>query len=296
MEACIVNADRASFWFRDKKNNQYCTLAAVDNERITVVSGVGVVGKVIEKDKSYICNAPYEDPDFNPDVDRSSGYTTKSILCVPIENTDGVVIGAFEAINKLDENGNDIPFSEADVKRLSIVTAFCGKTLESQLLYNEAMLDGLTGLNNRYAVYEYYNTKVVRNAMMLPMSIIMCDLDHFKRVNDTFGHNVGDLVLKEASDLLKDNVDYDDAVVRWGGEEFVIILYGKELDEAGQFAERVRKVIESHSFSSNSGTFNITMSFGVRPIDIRKTLEENVKSADEKLYVAKNSGRNQVVM
>lgn len=291
----IVNAERASFWFWDKEEKQYWTLAAVGNVKITVPEETGIVGRVIADDKEVLCNNPYEDKDFNGKVDEKTGYVTKSILCVPVENSEGEVIGAFQALNKLDGSGKNAPFDEKDIKRMSLVTAFCEKTLESYLLHNEAMVDKLTGLKNRYAFYEYYNKNVIKVAWQMNTCIVMCDIDHFKTVNDTYGHNIGDFVLKEVADVFKKNVGIDDIVVRWGGEEFIFVLNHKTLEEGIEFAQKMRTIIEKHTFEIADISFNITMSFGVNVVDNLFTIEENVKFADDKLYEAKNAGRNRVV-
>ena len=93
-----------------------------------------------------IINDPYNDPRFNPEVDKASGYFTKSILTMPVTNSEGKVIGAYQAVNKINVDGTDGEFTDEDAKRLSLATAFCGRSLESFMLHNEAMEDPLTGL------------------------------------------------------------------------------------------------------------------------------------------------------
>lgn len=293
--SAIVNADRASFWFWDKENKQYWTLAATNNEKITIPENTGIVGQAISRGQVILCNDPYSYEYFNDEVDRKTGYLTKSILCMPVENTDGGVIGAFQVLNKLGDGVSNAEFTQKDVKRLSLVAAFCEKTLESYLLYNEAMVDELTGLKNRYAFYEYYNSKVLELSEIDDMSMVMCDIDHFKKVNDNYGHNSGDMVLRKVARILKENASVDDVVVRWGGEEFINILYGKDRDEAAEYAEKLRKQIEETLFETDMEPINITMSFGVHGIDSNISSEENVKLADDKLYEAKRTGRNKVV-
>lgn len=291
----IANAERASFWFWDKQNKQYWTLAATENDRIVIPEGTGIVGKTIQEDKVIITNNPYEEDFFNPEVDKKTGYNSKSILCIPVENTSGEVVGAFQVLNKFDENGDDGLFDTGDAGRLTLVAAFCEKTLESYMLYNEAMVDELTKLPNRYAFYEYYNKKAVRFMEDRDMWVIMCDIDHFKKVNDTYGHNNGDFILKNVAAILNESVSEDNIVVRWGGEEFVFIVSGSNLEEVKQFADSIRKDIEKHEFNTGKEIINITMSFGVSRADKNVTIEENVHRADDRLYMAKDSGRNRVV-
>lgn len=290
----IVGAERASFWYWDKKNKKYWTFAAMGNGKMIIDEKTGIVGKCIEQDETILCNDPYSMDEFNDKVDENTGYVTKSILCIPVKNSKGEVMGAFEALNKYDSRKNHIPFEEEDSRRLSLVAAFGEKTIESYLLHQEAQSDELTGLKNRYAFYEFYNKNLSKYEDG-KAAIIMCDIDHFKKINDTYGHNVGDLVLKEIAGKIRANVGEKDLSVRWGGEEFIIILMDKDEDEAYEFAENMRKTIQSYEFDTGSEKFNVTMSFGVDMINLKENAEINVKNVDDKLYKAKNTGRNRVI-
>ncbi|MBQ7972097.1 MAG: sensor domain-containing diguanylate cyclase [Lachnospiraceae bacterium] len=291
----LVNSDRASFWFWDKKKHQVWTLAALEIGKITIPEGSGLIGASIQNNEVLIINDPYNDSRFNSDVDKNSGYVTKSILTLPVTNADGVVIGAYQAINKLDAEGKDAAFTEADIKRLTLATAFCGRTLESYLLYNEALEDQLTGLKNRRGLYSHYEKNIVPILSSKKASLIICDIDHFKKVNDTWGHNAGDAVLKHVANLYSSLAGIDDGVFRWGGEEFILLLPGKDLEEARAFAEQCRQNVEASVCKFEDLEIKVTMSFGVSELNADMTTEENVKSADEKLYYAKEHGRNRVI-
>lgn len=291
----LVNSDRASFWFWDKKKHEIWTLAALDISKITIPENTGLVGASIMNNELLVINDPYNDPRFNSDVDKSSGYVTKSILTVPVTNSEGKVIGAYQAVNKLDENGKDSSFNETDIKRIKLATAFCGKTLESYLLYSEATEDQLTGLKNRRGLYTHYEKFIVPILASQKASIIICDIDHFKRVNDTWGHNAGDAVLKHVANTYLSLVGIDDGIFRWGGEEFIMLLPGKDLAQASAFAENCRQTIESSVCHFEDLDIKVTMSFGVSELDAALTTAENVQSADEKLYYAKSHGRNRVI-
>ena len=154
MGRTLVNSERASFWYWDKKQQQYWTLAALGSGKIVVPEGAGIVGASIVNNEIIRIDDPYQDKRFNPEVDKETGYVTKSILCMPVTNTQGNVIGAYQAINKL---GKESAFTERDVKRLTLAAIYCGKTLESHMLYHEAKVDQLTGLKNRRGFYEYYS-------------------------------------------------------------------------------------------------------------------------------------------
>lgn len=290
----MVNSDRASFWYWDRRKKQYWTMAALGRRQIVVPEGSGIVGASIENNEIIVINNPYEDERFNPSVDKETGYVTKSILCIPVTNTQGQVIGAYQAINKLDETGES-NFEEQDIKRLSMASMFCGKTLESQILYLDAHMDQLTGLKNRRGFHEFYSESIVPVLEESYASIIMCDIDHFKKVNDTYGHNAGDAVLVHVAEHLAKSVEKIGEVVRWGGEEFILLLPKMTKEEAINHAEELRKKVEASVCRFEDIDIKVTMSFGVKSLNKDLTADVNVEMVDENLYKAKTGGRNRVV-
>ena len=158
--------------------------------------------------------------------------------------------------------------------------------------------DGLTGLDNRRHLEERLD-EMFSHAKRLnePFSCVMCDLDRFKSVNDTYGHQAGDAVLRQLAGILTGAVREVDRVGRYGGEEFMLLLPGTVLDAAVTFAERVRKHVEAHTFTFDGGTLQRTVSFGVAawPHPRIANCDSLVKAADDALYVAKETGRNKVV-
>jgi diguanylate cyclase (GGDEF)-like protein len=161
-----------------------------------------------------------------------------------------------------------------------------------------SMTDGLTGVENRRSLEERLK-EMWNHSIRLhePIALVMCDIDKFKSVNDKYGHQVGDSVLKEIAQLLKDEAREIDRVGRYGGEEFLLILSGTVLDAAVTFAERLRVKVENHTFPYEGGTLRRTMSCGVAaaPHPKVKDQEALVRAADDALYVAKETGRNRVV-
>lgn len=293
MGRTLVNAERASFWYWDVEKKEYWTLVASDSEQLVVPQGTGIVGATIGNNETIVINDPYKDNRFNSKVDEETGFVTKSILCMPVTNTAGEVIGAYQAINKLDEKGES-NFDERDVKRLTLAAAYSGKALESHLLYQTAHVDSLTGLRNRRGFYEYYNVEIVPVLEKDGASAIMCDIDFFKKVNDTYGHNAGDAVLQMVALTLQDGIEAGEAF-RWGGEEFVLLLPGSNLEQAKDTAEKLRKTIEQKVCCFDGQDIQITMSFGVKELDNTCSVERHIEEADERLYEAKTSGRNRVV-
>lgn len=304
MGRTLVNAERASFWYWDREKKQYWTLVASDSEQLVVPEGSGIVGASIENNEIIVINDPYKDSRFNSKVDKETGFVTKSILCMPVTNNAGEVIGAYQAINKLDENGES-NFDELDEKRLTLAAAYSGKALESHLLYLAAHVDTLTKLRNRRGFYEYYNVEIAPLLKEGKASVIICDIDFFKKVNDTYGHNAGDAVLQMAAATLQEGVTSaatssqgeitDGAAFRWGGEEFILLLPGKDAEQARELAEKIRQTMEQKVCRFDGQDIRVTMSFGVKALDGTSSVEVNIEEADAKLYEAKTTGRNRVV-
>src|SRR5450756_1179871 len=161
-----------------------------------------------------------------------------------------------------------------------------------------SLTDGLTEIDNRRCLEDRLH-EMWQHSMRLhePIALIMCDIDKFKSVNDNYGHQAGDSVLKEFAQLLKADAREIDRVGRYGGEEFLLILPGTVLDAAVTFAERLREKVERHTFSYAGGTLRRTMSCGVAaaPHPRVKDQEALLRAADDALYVAKETGRNRVV-
>lgn len=156
--------------------------------------------------------------------------------------------------------------------------------------------DPLTELRNRRATVQLYD-KLINNKQKnyYPVSLLLCDIDHFKSINDRYGHNCGDQALKVLSQLLMSNLREDDIACRWGGEEFLIILRNSDSNQAVQAAEKIRLLVEESSVTCEGHTFGFTLSFGVKTTDENLDLQVLVEEADKCLYKAKQTGRNKVV-
>jgi diguanylate cyclase (GGDEF)-like protein len=168
----------------------------------------------------------------------------------------------------------------------------------NQQLLRVSQTDALTGLANRRHIEQRLNEMFEHSARLEePLSCVMCDIDKFKVVNDTYGHQAGDAVLRQYAQILKNEAREIDRIGRYGGEEFLLLLPGTVLDAAVTFAERVRKAVEEHTFTFDGGTLKRTASFGVSgwPHPAIVHCEMLVKMADDALYVAKETGRNKVV-
>jgi diguanylate cyclase (GGDEF)-like protein len=164
-----------------------------------------------------------------------------------------------------------------------------------------SQIDGLTGLYNHRIFQEKLRQEVNRrNRTQKPLSLIMLDIDHFKQFNDNYGHQAGDSVLKELSEIItsQSRCTTIDVCCRYGGEEFAIIMPELELHNAVKVAERLRKVVENNAFTVKEGNpdVKVTISLGAAGVTGADDLspEELVKKADDALYLSKKNGRNRV--
>lgn len=159
--------------------------------------------------------------------------------------------------------------------------------------------DSLTGLFNRRFIDERLPADILKSsAELIPFTVIFADIDHFKLVNDTYGHAAGDLVLKEFAGLLqKSLVDRDDWAARYGGEEFLIYLRNSDITSGVEFTEKIRNRVENSEFNHEGNKIRITSSFGVCSLhkNWNIKIEELIDCIDKNLYEAKSSGRNKIV-
>lgn len=156
-----------------------------------------------------------------------------------------------------------------------------------------AKIDTLTGTNNRAAMDEMLDREVdLAHRHQSAMSLLIFDLDHFKLINDNYGHSVGDDVLRECVECANQSLRSTDTLFRFGGEEFVVILPGVNVAGAALAAERLRSVIEKHAFTSRQSTIPVTISIGTASITLQDTVKTILERADTALYSAKNAGRN----
>jgi diguanylate cyclase (GGDEF)-like protein len=168
-----------------------------------------------------------------------------------------------------------------------------------QRLYESAVLDPLTGLHNRRHLDARLRAELAFAARHeTPLSVLIIDVDHFKKINDTMGHGAGDAALKALAERLQKSVRTEDVVARYGGEEFAVIARGIKAAGALLLAERMRETVARLRVSYETYTIAFTVSIGVATMDQNRrfaTVDALLKSADEALYAAKNSGRNRCV-
>lgn len=159
-------------------------------------------------------------------------------------------------------------------------------------LIRAATTDKLTESFNRRKFESLLSSEIERaNRYFIPLSLCMFDIDHFKMVNDIYGHQTGDHVSKTLATVARNTVRKVDSLGRWGGEEFIVLLPETALEGAKELAEKIRKSVEEHPFE---GIRTLTCSFGVTQFKDRESIDSFIKRADDPLYSAKNKGRNRV--
>jgi two-component system cell cycle response regulator len=162
----------------------------------------------------------------------------------------------------------------------------------NELLARQATTDPLTGIANRLKFNEALRSEIRRSMRYnVPLSLIMFDIDHFKTINDTYGHHSGDTVLRDLTKLVSKNVRINDEFARWGGEEFMIMVTNTSLPHAGKFAEKLRALINDLQWPWST---KVTCSFGVSQLTEDDTEDKLVQRVDAALYRAKANGRNRV--
>ncbi len=213
--------------------------------------------------------------DENYFVRKDSSSFPVSIVASPLlEN--GQIAGCVAAFQDITEQKE----ANAELNRLNV------------LLAHQATTDSLTGIANRMKFNERLNMELRRSRRFgTPVSLIMFDIDYFKSINDTYGHDTGDRVLRELTELVSQNMRMHDLVARWGGEEFMIIVANTGKEGAAKLAEKLRGLIEKNLFHEEA---SVRCSFGVTDYVKDDTFEQIVQKADLALYHAKSRGRNRV--
>ena len=257
--------------------------------------GLGLLGTLLQE------MTPIRLPEIGKDS-RSVGFPPnhppmKSFLGVPIM-AHGVLVGSLYLTEKIEEP----VFTQEDEELIVGLAADAAIAIQNAKLFGEvqhlASTDSLTGLSNRRYLIELGEREFGRaRRYQHPLTAIILDIDHFKKVNDTYGHAVGDQVLQDLAARCRRIVREIDIVGRYGGEEFVVLLLETDLKGACVLAERLRRHISESPIDTDGGAVTITVSLGVTVLDDQcADLDHLLQRADQALYVSKREGRNRVSM
>jgi len=248
-------------------------------------------GEILNVPEAYDIprDVPYA---FNWRVDLATGYRTHSVLAVPLRDASRRIQGVLQLINATDPEGQVVPFHPRLENVARAFAAYAAIAVRSARLEELSFKDPLTdGYNRRYLMLRLYEEVTRASRYQQPLSIILLDLDGFKAINDQWGHDAGDDVLKQVVQLLASQSRRDSVVARYGGDEFIALLPSTTKAAALVYAERMRAIIERYPFPYGP----LTASFGVAGFpDDPGSVADLIKSADHALYEAKRQGRNVV--
>jgi diguanylate cyclase (GGDEF)-like protein len=222
-------------------------------------------------------------------------------LVVPLkskEHVNGIIV--------IGERINGTTFSEPEKEYLENIATFAAIAVQNVYLFEITSTDMMTKLKLKHFFISKLEKIIEKQrtpegtdnqtCQKNPLSVIMCDIDFFKKLNDTYGHTCGDIILKKVASLIQKNIRQFDTAARYGGEEFVILLSGGDLEKARQVGERIRLAVESMAVEYEGSTVTTTLSLGAAQFDPVKdsTVEMLIKRADDALYRSKHDGRNRL--
>jgi diguanylate cyclase (GGDEF)-like protein len=223
-------------------------------------------------------------------IERKKG----NIAVSDLNSTNGTYVNEEQVEEQALDDGDQLKIGNAIFKFLS------GGNVESsyhEAIYRTTIIDGLTEVYNKRYFLEFLDRELARCVRYhRPLSLVMFDLDHFKRINDTHGHLAGDYVLREMCRRLRGRIRKEELLARYGGEEFVAVLPEAGHEGALDFGEQIRKLVADEPFVFEDEVIPLTISVGVATI-VGESIDavKFIKMADENLYAAKRNGRNKVV-
>lgn len=301
--ADLIKADGWSVLLLDNNRRELVFEAAAGKAGKKLVGmrlkiGQGVAGWVAQYGQSLIVPDVTKDPRFYSEVDKKTKFTTKSILCVPMKSRDKI-IGVVEVVNKI---GGE-PFTQDDLEIFENLVAHITIALENAAIYRKmeqaSLIDDLTQLyNSRYCnqfLDKFFTSRKVQQSIV---SVIFLDIDFFKLVDDNFGHLVGSETLRYVGERLKRVVRRGDVVVRYGGDEYIVILPNTDKKTAAIIAERIRREVNKEPFYAfDNKKFSLSITSGVATYpDDAQSRDELIGKADKAMYKGKLSGRDKVVL
>ncbi len=285
----------------EQKDELYFAIAIGDAaetlKTVRMRMGEGIAGWVARNGESLIVPDVYNDPRFAKRVDEYTKWKTRSIICVPLQSKHRV-LGVIQLINCAMES-----FGEQEMFFLHALCDYAAIAIDNarsvEKIQELTITDDCTGLYNARHLYKTLEAEVYRSARFgYEFSVIFMDLDHFKSVNDTYGHLVGSKLLQEIGFKVKSQLRLIDYAFRYGGDEFVILLPQTDKNSAMVVAKRLQEMMRRTQFlSDDSLNLNVRCSMGLAtyPEDA-KSSHEIIRQADEMMYMVKNSSRDNIAV
>ncbi len=255
-------------------------------EGVRIPKGEGIAGHILSTGESLIVENVEEDERFSIRMDESTGFKTKSIIGVPLK-TDDKIFGVIELINKI--SGHN--FTQLELALLNTIAEYAAIAIErsyyNQALKKIALTDSLTGLKNRNSFERTLNNRVeMLKRYGIVSSLLIIDIKDFKQINEKYGHEQGDNVLKEFAMILKSMLRAVDEIFRYSGDKFTVIMPQTSLDKAEQAKLRILNKLSSQTFLDTNITLNVTI--GIRLID-EETTKEILNFVNKKSPLSQNS-------
>jgi len=264
-------------------------------EKLTLkISNLGSIISFLEQDEYNQISFSYFKDNFRDAGTTKQLQTLSPDIVVPLR-TDKGVCGLILLPGKA-EGGS---YSLLDIQYMTQIVRFASIAIENANLYWQATTDRMTKLFSHHYFQQNLEEEIARaHRYGTTLSLIMIDIDHFKKFNDTYGHLQGDLIIKELAKILRGSVRNIDFTARYGGEEFAVVLPEVKAKGAIVVAERIRKTVEQYSFSGEEGPLHVTVSIGVaefKPARMRSA-SQLIAEADKALYQSKEMGRNRITV
>ncbi|MFA5363083.1 MAG: diguanylate cyclase [Candidatus Omnitrophota bacterium] len=298
----LLEAEKASLMLIDDESKELILKSAkgMGKEKISLRTKVGelILEWVVQQGEILLVRDIDEDPRLKA-FPKNKRYKTKSFISLPLK-TEKRVIGVLNVTDKL--SAAKI-FNEEDMRYLSLIAYHTVAQIENirlcERLSSLAVTDPLTNVFNHRYFQEQINLEIMRSQRYgHTLSLIMFDIDYFKQINDTNGHLAGDRVLKQVSNIMRENIRYVDMLCRYGGDEFVVILPDTDMAGALVVAEKIRKTVEEREMKigedGKEKNMKVTVSGGVASYQDGSSKSDFLVRVDETLYKAKAEGRNKV--
>ncbi len=287
--AAILNVDRASFRLLDPKRTELMAVARAgsplhENPNTPFAVGEGLMGWITREGQALRTGDASVDPRYAQRPGQKGPL--RSFLGVPVMSGEAC-LGVLSAVSPEPDL-----FGAGDEELLTLLATISAPHVEVARLSRLYNVDALTGALNRRGLDEI----LPGGTVAAPLSLVMIDVDHFKKVNDRFGHALGDEVLKFVAGILAGVIRNGDAVVRYGGEEFLLILSAVSLQKAARIAERAREAVAQGRIPITDVEVAVTISAGVAEMQSGESREDLIKRADAAMYEAKEAGRNRVLL